>query len=110
MKKSFALLSTLLILVGIKTKAQGPTQVPVKKETTKPSNGNAPKTQSVDTYLKINGVKGESDQSKQGTISPNFTKGSKTINTNGASSNSQSVAPRHTPPPPNQSVAPRHKG
>jgi hypothetical protein len=118
MKKTIALFSSLLILAGAKSKAQTPSQVPVKKETTKPASGTAPKTDAVDTFLKLGDLKGSNKASgpkganpvvSKG-VNPAFVKGANSTPVSASSSTNQSVAPRHNPPPPNESVAPRHKG
>jgi hypothetical protein len=119
MKKTIALFGSLLIFAATKSKAQTPPQVPVKKETTKPASGTAPKTDAVDTFLKLGDLKGENKTSGATSVNPAFVKGANPAFVKGAnptfvkgaiSSPNQSVAPRHNPPPANQSVAPRHKG
>jgi hypothetical protein len=137
MKKIIALFGSLLIFAGTKSKAQNPTQVPVKKETVKPDSGTAPKADAVDAFLKLGTLKGEKTAPGAKGVNPTFKANDPTIKATdptikaanptfkGAnpaviktnptlkpaqSAPSQQVAPRHTPPPTTGSVAPRHKG
>jgi hypothetical protein len=130
MKKIIAVFGSLLIFAGTKSKAQNPTQVPVKKETVKPDSGTAPKADAVDQFLKLGTLKGEKTAPGAKAVNPTFKAADPTLKaanptfkaTNPAviktnptlkpaqSATSQSVAPRHTPPPTTESVAPRHKG
>jgi len=105
MKKTIALFSSLLILAGARSKAQTPSQVPVKKETTKPATDTALDPKSLNpTFAK--GVKPAFSKGSN----PTFAKGSNSTPVSASSSTNISVVPRHVPPPPNQSVVPHHKG
>lgn len=82
MKKIIALFGSLLIFAGTKSKAQNPTQVPVKKETVKPASA----------------LKGEKTASGAKKVSFSFTKGAHPSFKGAQSATNQQVAPRHTPP------------
>ncbi|HET6252553.1 MAG TPA: hypothetical protein VFE32_00695 [Puia sp.] len=101
MKKLFILIGTAMIFTGLEAKAQSPQQ-PVKKQTTKPVKGTPPKTDAVEIFLPIDGVPDESSKAPQ---KPKPT----AIQRSNAPTGPQ-VAPRSTPSPAPQPVAPRRAG
>lgn len=102
MKKFIAIFGSLLIFAGTRAKAQK-SQQPVKKETTKPTNGGAAKADAADNYLIING---NADSHKN--TNPAFLKGSHPTLKGASSSANQQMAPRQTISPANtQATTPR---
>jgi len=103
MKKIVAVFGALVLFAGFRAKAQK-SQQPVKKETTKPTNGSAAKADAVDNYLIIKG-----NAASQKNANPAFIKGSHPTLKGASSSANGQMAPRQTIPPASTQPSTPHK-
>lgn len=101
MKKLIALFGSLLLLAGAKAQKN---HQPVKKETVKPTNGNAPKPDAADNFLKL-GTPGDAHKN----ANPAFLKGAQPALKNSSPAASRQIAPQRALSPGNKQSAPVRK-